>query len=157
MQLELRALMPEDEAAARGVIAAHYSGSRHHGRLLEQLGDVLRFEDPEYLALVAQVNGSAVGLVMFGTVAGALGVVKLHAVMGRDARALDALVAEVVGVCERSNERLIIAELPDDARFADAVASLRARGFAEEGRVPDYVCDGVAMQLLVRRSDTLSS
>jgi predicted GNAT superfamily acetyltransferase len=52
---------------------------------------------------------------------------------------------------ERSGERMIVCELPDDPPFTATAAALEASGYAEEGRVPDFVRDGVALRLLVQR------
>jgi predicted GNAT superfamily acetyltransferase len=62
-----------------------------------------------------------------------------------------ALVDAVRETCERSGERLVICELPNDPPFDVSAVALAARGFREEGRVEDLVRDGVALRLLVWR------
>jgi hypothetical protein len=64
---------------------------------------------------------------------------------------MSALVAGIAQVCESSGERLAVCELPDDAPWRASAAALVAGGYREEGRVPDYVCDGLALRLLVWR------
>jgi hypothetical protein len=152
--LELRALMPEDAGAARALVSGpEFGGTRYEPRLLEQLENALRFEDPEYMAVLAlsAPRADLVGLILFGTVAGARQVVKVHAVVGADREVLRALLEVVTDLAERSEERMIVCELPEDTPFARASEALRASGFAEEGRIPDFVRDGVAMRLLVWR------
>ena len=91
-----------------------------------------------------------VGLVLFGTVAGARSVVKVHGVVARERDTAIALLNAVLTASEHSGERMIVSELPDDTAFTIASEALEASGFAEEGRVPDFVRDGVALRLFVR-------
>lgn len=150
--LSLSPLMPGHAAAARAVVDASLAGTRYHARTEEQLDAALRFEDPEFLAVLALDVDDVVALALFGAVAGASRCTRLHALVGEDDEALDALAAAVVQVCADSGERLAVCELPDEARFASAHGALAAAGFAEEGRVEDYVADGVALRLLTWRA-----
>ena len=148
----LRPLMPDDAGDARACVSANFAGTRYQARALEQLDIALQFDDPEYMALLAS-SGDEVplrGLVLFGTVVGAKAVVKVHFVIGRELEAAVALIEAVRATSEHSGERMIVCELPDDAPLAMAAAALEAGGYAEEGRVPDFVTDGVALRLLVR-------
>jgi hypothetical protein len=149
--LALRPLMPKDEPAARDLIERSFSGTRYLARLREQLDAALQFEDPEYLAVLAEHDDVAVALALFGTVAGARGCTRLHVLAGHDRDALDALALGVVQVCAEAGERLIVAEVPDDATFAAGLASLEAARFRDEGRADDYVADVTALRLLVWR------
>ena len=45
--------MPEDARAARDTIVDHFRGTPYLARVLEVLDDALRFEDPEFLCLLA--------------------------------------------------------------------------------------------------------
>jgi hypothetical protein len=152
-EIELRPLMPEDADAARAVIVARLGGTRYEARALEQLDVALSFEDPEYMALLAAEPESRqlVGLVMFGGVAGAKQVTKLHVLLGHAAGSCAALAAAVRTVAAESGERMVVAEVPDDPVFRDQVAALRASDFDEEGRVDDFVADGVGLRFLVWR------
>jgi hypothetical protein len=149
--LELRALMPDDAGAARALVSEQFAGTRYRARALELLESALRFDDPEHMAILAFTEGEArlLGLVLFGTVTGARSVVKVHGVVAHEPAAARALLEAVRLASERSGERMIVCELPDDAPFAVASEALAATGFAEEGRVPDFVRDGVALRLLV--------
>lgn len=146
--------MPEDAAAAREVVVARLGGTRYDARTLEQLDVALSFEDPEYMGLLAAVPGSGrlVGLVLFGAVAGARSVTKLHALLGDDAGACAALASAVRAVASESGERMVVAEMADDAPFHTPVAALHGCGFDEEGRVNDFVADGVGLRFLVWRA-----
>jgi hypothetical protein len=144
--------MPDDADAARALIAERFDGTRYRARAVEMLDEALRFEDPEYMGLVA-LDGEPprlVGLILFGTVAGARSVVKVHGVVCRDVDVAVALLDGVRQASENSSERMIVCELPDDTPFAITAEALAASGYAEEGRVPDFVSDGVAMRLMVR-------
>ena len=152
MDLVLRALMPDDAADARACISAQLAGTRYQARALEQLDVALQFDDPEYMALLASgVDEIPLrGLVLFGTVAGARGVVKVHVVIGREVETSVAMFEAVRATSEHSGERMIVCELPDDTPMAMASAALEAAGYVEAGRVPDFVIDGIALRLLVR-------
>ena len=145
--------MPTDAGAAQRVIANVFRGSPYLPRVLEVLESALRFEDPEYLCLLAASGAEAApdGLVLFGTILGARLATKVHAVVSVDPRVQLALVDAVRETCVRSGERLVICELPHDRPFDVAAVALAARGFHEEGRVEDLVRDGVALRLLVWR------
>jgi hypothetical protein len=145
--------MPADAETAQRVIADVFRGSPYLARVLEMLESALRFEDPEYLCLLAASGAEAApdGLVLFGTILGARLATKVHAVVSLDPRVQLALVDVVRETCARSGERLVICELPHDRPFDVAAVALAARGFHEEGCVEDLVRDGVALRLLVWR------
>jgi hypothetical protein len=149
----VRPLMPADAEAAQRVIADVFRGSPYLARVIEVLESALHFEDPEYLCLLAAPRADAApeGLVLFGTILGARLATKVHAVVSVDPRVQLALVDAVRETCVRSGERLVICELPHDRPFDVTAVALAARGFHEEGRVEDFVCDGVALRLLVWR------
>ena len=150
--------MPEDAHAARETVIEHFRGTPYLARLLAVLDDALRFDDPEFLCLLAAPGATdpPVGLVLFGTVLGARLVTKIHAVIAADPRVQVALLDAVRETCVRSGERLVVCELPHDAPFDVSGVALVARGFREEGRIDDLVRDGVALRLLVWRPEAQS-
>jgi hypothetical protein len=151
----VRPLMPEDADAARDAVVGQFRGTPYLTRTIEVLDSALRFEDPEYLCLLAAPGESAapVGLVLFGTVLGARLASKVHAVVASDPRIQVALLEAVRDTCVRSGERLVVCELPHDVPFEVTIVALLASGYREEGRIEDFVRDGVALQLLVWRPD----
>ena len=153
VEIELRPLMPEDADAARALVIARLGGTRYEARVREQLDVALSFEDPEYMALLAAAPDSdhLVGLSMFGAVAGAQHVTRLHALLGDDAGTCAALAMALRTVASDSGERMVVAEMPDDVVFRDPIEALRDSGFDEEGRVNDFVTDGVGLRFLVWR------
>lgn len=154
-ELVVRPLLPEDAAAAHRVLADAFRGTPYLGRAQEVLESALRFEDPEYLCLLAErsESGEALGLVLFGTVVGARLAAKVHYVTGTDPRVMLALLGAVRETCERSGERLVVCEIPRDTPFDVAAVALVASGYREEGRIEDFVRDGVALRILVWRCD----
>jgi len=155
----VRPLMPQDAETARATIVDQLRGTSYLARILEVLHTALRFEDPEYLCLLAAPgeDDAPSGLVLFGTVLGARLATKVHAVVALDPRVQFALIDAVRETCVRSGERLVICELPHDAPFDVTAVALLASGYREEGRVEDFVRDGVALRLLVWRPDAVVS
>jgi hypothetical protein len=85
-ELVVRPLLPEDAAAAGAVLADAFRGTRYLARMQEVLESALRLDDPEFLCLLAEPDGSGrpTGLVLFGTVLGARLTAKVHVVAGPD-------------------------------------------------------------------------
>ena len=151
--------MPEDATAARAAVVDQFRGTPYLERMLEVLASALRFEDPEYLCLLAAASETSPpnGMVLFGTVLGARLATKVHAVVSPDPRVQLALLDAVREIAVRSGERLVVCELPHDVPFDIAAVALAASGYQEEGRIEDFVRDGVALRLLVWRPDPASS
>lgn len=84
-------------------------------------------------------------LLLYGAVAGASGVVKIHFLVSPDATTTCSLVGSL-------DARLLVAEIPADPPYSAMSSSLRDAGFVEEGCIADYVGDGVGLTLLVRRT-----
>ena len=145
--------MPEDADAARATVVDQFRGTPYLARMLEVLDSAQRFDDPEFLCLLAgpAESGAIDGLVLFGTVLGARLATKVHAVVAPDPRVQLALLDVVREACVRSLERLVVCELPHDTPFDVAAVALVASGYREEGRIDDFVRDGVALRLLVWR------
>jgi hypothetical protein len=149
----VRPLMPEDARSAHVLLERAFRGTAYLARLREVLDDALRFEDPEYLCLLAESERESVleGLVLFGTILGARLATRVHAVAAVDPRVQLALLDAVRETCVRSGERLVVCELPHDTPFDLTGIALVARGYREEGRIEDFVRDGVALRLFVWR------
>jgi hypothetical protein len=153
--LVVRPLLPEDAAVARALLAVAFRGTPYLRRADEVLESALQFEDPEYLCLLAErsEDDEPVGLVLFGTIVGARLAAKVHVVTGTDPRVMLALLGAVRETCERSGERLVVCEIPRDTPFDVAAVALVASGYREEGRIEDFVRDGVALRIMVWRPD----
>ena len=151
----VRPLMPADAEPARVAVVDQFRATPYLTRTLEVLDSALRFEDPEYLCLLAAPGESdpPIGLVLFGTVLGARRATKVHAVVAPDPRVQLALLDAVRETCVRSGERLVVCELPHDLPFDVTAVGLVASGYREEGRIEDFVRDGVALRLFVWRPD----
>jgi hypothetical protein len=149
-EVAVRALQPDDAGAARALVVAQFAGTRYESRVLEQLEIALRGDDAECRALVAILPREACvrGLALYGTVAGAQGVVKLHVLAGDNRDALRVLALTVGD----AGARMIVCEIPDDAPFHVTSQVLRELGYGEAGRVADFVRDGVDLLLLTWRT-----
>ena len=150
--VRVRALQAADRAAAHALIARQFGGTRYAARMLEQV-TLARDAgaNEECTGLVATMSGTdaLAGLVLFGAVAGALQVVKVHAVCGENAPVLRALLSAACAACARA--RMMVCELPDDACFRLAHEVLAAGGFVSEGTVPAYFAEDVCALILVFR------
>jgi hypothetical protein len=148
-EVRIRALQPDDAGAARAVVSVQLAGTLYETRVLEQLDVAIGGNDAECRGIVAFEAREAVvvGLVLFGIVAGARGVVKVHALLGNDRVALRALAT---AVCN-ADVRMVVCEIADEPRFGVTVQLLRELGYTEEGRVADFIRDGVALLRLTWR------
>ena len=93
-------------------------------------------------------------LALFGLVAGAQDTWKLYSLLIAervDPRHVGgALVDAVVSRVSAERGRLLIAELPADPAIGKTLSLLRAKGFRQEGRIPDFFRDEVALLFLRR-------
>jgi L-amino acid N-acyltransferase YncA len=121
---------------------------------MELLQHAERRHDDEHRAVVIARDGTVVGLALFGMVAGAVGVSKVYtAVVAPSVSVTDVgerIIAAVIADSRRRGDRLVVAELPDDPVMGQTRALLSASGFAEEGRIPDYFRNGIALTLFRR-------
>jgi L-amino acid N-acyltransferase YncA len=110
--------------------------------------------DEEHRALVIERDGTVAALALFGTVAGATGVQKLHvAVLAPSVSSEDVgqrIVRAMLDEARGEGARLVVAELPEDPAMGQVRALLASEGFEEEARVPDFYREGVALTLLRR-------
>jgi hypothetical protein len=146
MEVKVRALRGSDVPTARALVSAQFVGTPYELRFLEQLELATTGDDPECRALVAGDEPRA--LVLFGSVAGANGVVKLHALAGDDGNALRALATAV----RDADARLVVCEIADDAPFDVTGRILGELGFEKAGRVADFFRDGVDLVVFSYRS-----
>ncbi|MES2177579.1 MAG: hypothetical protein V4550_06905 [Gemmatimonadota bacterium] len=137
--MSARPLAQSDAAGARVLIEAQFNGTRYLARLLEQLDAALTGDDPEYCGLIADDGG----LILYGPLAGAVGVVKLHAIVGDAEDVLHGVITD--------DARMIVCEIPYDAPFQAASETLLRRGFIREGRVDAWFSDEIALDILVYR------
>ena len=123
-------------------------------RAMEVLQLAERGHDHEHRALVIARDGTVAALALYGAVAGALGVSKLHAaVVAPSVSVADVgqrLVSAILDEARSEGARLVVAEMPDDPAIGQVRALLASVGFEEEARVPDFYRAGVALTLLRR-------
>jgi L-amino acid N-acyltransferase YncA len=151
-----RSLAPDDAVSARALVHAVLGASPYVARIAEVLARAERAQgsDREHRALIIARDGVVAGLALYGDVAGAEGVVRVHAALLREGpemesvgqRLMDALIDEARGI----HARLLIAELPDEPPLAPMMGLLLMNDFAEEARIPDFFRDGVALVVFRR-------
>lgn len=152
-----RALSADDHVAARVLLMGALGVTPYIDRAMEvlQLAERGAGRDDEHRALVIERDGTVAALALFGSVAGATGVQKLHAaVFVPSVSAEDVgqrMVRAVLDGARAEGARLVVAELPDDPAVGQVRALLASEGFEEEARVPDFYRDGVALTLLRRQ------
>ena len=149
----VRALRPADTIAARALVQRQFSGSRYCARLLEQVDLAVAAKDSEYAGLLGVDENEAIcGVALYGCVAGASGVLKIHALVGP---AFSPLVSALIVSDAGDKARLFLCELPDDASsFARAAEALHEAGFIRESRVPGFFADDIALDILTRRGNS---
>jgi GNAT superfamily N-acetyltransferase len=149
-----RPLSPDDHVPARVLLMGALGVTPYIDRAMEVLQRAERGHDTEHRALVIARDGTVAALALFGAVAGAVGVSRLHAAMVAPGVSLadvgQRIVAAVLDITRREGGRLVVAELPDDPAIGQVRALLTSVGFEEEARVPDFYRDGVALTLLRR-------
>ena len=122
-------------------------------RALELLKAAER-DDPETKALIIERDGTVAALALFGPVSGAQDTWKLATfLLSERVEARDighALLDAVVDVATKAGGRLLTAELPADPVIGRTLTLLRANGFKQDGKIPDYFRDGVALLFLRR-------
>jgi ribosomal protein S18 acetylase RimI-like enzyme len=148
-----RPLTPADGEASRALVLGAIGVTPYVDRVLELLAAAER-GDPEAHALVIERDGTVAAMALFGPVAGASGTWHLSMLLIAprvDVRVIGTAITEgVVSAVRDANGRLIVAELPGDPVIGGALSLLRANGFRQEGRIPDFFRDGVAMLFLRR-------
>jgi len=151
-----RPLSPDDHVAARVLLMGALGVTPYIDRAMEvlQLAERGAGRDDEHRALVIARDGTVAALALFGAVAGAAGVKKLHAaVLAPSVSPTDVgerILRAVLDEARDEGARFVVAEMPDDPVMGQIRALLSSVGFEEEARVPDFYRDGVALTLLRR-------
>jgi hypothetical protein len=149
-----RPLSIDDHVPTRVLLMGALGVTPYVDRALEVLQRAERGHDVEHRAIVIARDGTVAALALFGLVAGAIGVSKLHAALVAPSVSVEEvgerIVSAVLDTARREGGRLMIAELPDDPVMGQVRALLASVGFEEEARVPDFYRDGVGLTLLRR-------
>ena len=150
----LRSLREDDVAAALTILRGAVPVSSH-AALVSVVESAAFAPSPEQRGLVAEVDGAPVAIAVYGEFAGAAGAGRLHLLAVAEHHRRHGLGALLLGrIAEELSARatrFILAELPDERpALDDYFAFLRASGFTEESRIPDFYRDGVAMVFLRR-------
>jgi ribosomal protein S18 acetylase RimI-like enzyme len=124
------------------------------GRVAELLPLAVAGTSDQIRAFGAWRDEALAGFALFGMIAGAQGAVAIHAVIvAAEVRRqhIGAALMHWIGdyVIDRG-ARLVVSEVPTSAALAVYRRFLARCGFEEEGRIDDYIADGVALAILRR-------
>lgn len=148
-----RSLVASDAGRARALISGVLDGTPYAARTRELLAAAGR-GDPETRALVIERDGVVLALAIFGPIAGTRDGWELSALLiapgDEAATAGRALVDAVLEAARAARGRFVLAEMPADPVLGTSLTVLRKRGFRQEGRIPDFYRDGVALLFLRR-------
>ena len=148
-----RPLSPGDAEPVRALVLSTLGITPYVDRVLELLAEAER-GDTDTSALAIERDGTVAALALFGEITPSNGVWKLHTLLLSEqvnAREiggvmLDALVARLRTLGAKS----LLAELPADPAIGRTLTLLRARSFRQEGRIPHFFRDDVALLVLRR-------
>jgi ribosomal protein S18 acetylase RimI-like enzyme len=150
----LRPLTARDAPAARALADAVLADAPYDDQLRGAIDRVLASRTDEYRALVAVADTALAGLLVFGETAGARGAGHIYFVaVDASTRRRGIATALAEAACRDLTERgarFVIIEMPDDPRLAGARLAAEQASFREEGRIADYVSDGMSLLLLRR-------
>ena len=148
-----RPLAPDDLEPVRALVWGALGVTPYVDRVMELLA-AAEHGDPESRALVIERDGTVAALALYGPVAGAADAWKLSILLTaphvapRDVGR--AILDAVIDAVRRDGARLLVAELPADAALGRSLSLLRANGFDQEARIPDFYREGVALLFLRR-------
>lgn len=149
-----RPLTAGDAEAARALVWGALGITPYVDRIIELLAAAER-GDPESRALVMERDGTVAALALFGPVGGAAGAWQLDMILLAprvELREVGRVIIEsVVEIARTAGGRLLVAELPADAVLGRTLSLLRANGFRQEGRIPDFFREGVGLLFLRRQ------
>lgn len=148
-----RPLTPADAEPVRQLILANLGITPYVDRVLELLVEAER-GDSDTHALAMERDGTVAALALFGEIAGSNRIWKLHTVLLIEhVEPREVGNAMIAGVCDRVRALgggTLLAELPADPVYGRTLTVLRANRFRQEGRIPDFFRDGVALLFLRR-------
>jgi hypothetical protein len=148
-----RPITVSDGEGIRALVHASLGVTPYVDRVIELVVMAER-GDPDVQSLVIERDGTVAAMSLFGPVAGAQGTWKLHALLLAERveprKVGGAVVEAVVAAVRAAGARLLTAELPGDPALGKVLSLLRASGFKQEGRIPDFFRDEVALLFLRR-------
>jgi L-amino acid N-acyltransferase YncA len=148
-----RPIAPEDAAGAHQLLVSRLGVTPYIDRAVEILEIAERGGgDAENRAYVVARDKTVAGLGLFGSVAGTEAAFRLHVLVveSLDGDVGERLLDAIVGAVLDSGGRFLIAELADEPALAATIGLLRAQGFEDVARIPDYFRDGVSLVILRR-------
>jgi len=108
-------------------------------------------EEHQGLVVVDDASGDVRGLLVYGEVAGAADVFKVHLLAGLAVTEFVELLDAMTRVRDVARWRMLVCEMGEDADGGTAGEALRLCAFSKEACIPDLFAPGVALNVLVRR------
>ena len=153
----MRQLDARDVPAAARLLDETLAATPYVERAREILHAAMTTDAEWQLAVAVETpfaSGALAALAAFGPVHGAQAVWRLgYLVFAGSAAGHDVarqIITHVVQTTLQAGARMLVAEWPADEAIGFALSSLRANGFRQDARIPDFYRDGVA-QLFLRR------
>lgn len=148
-----RPIVSGDAASVRALVLACLGVTPYIDREMELVALAER-ADPEVRSLVIERDGTVAALALFGPVAGTQGTWKMYSLLIADRveprQIGGAMIEAVVAAVRAERGRLLTAELPADPALGKSLTLLRTHAFKQEGRIPDFFRDEVALLFLRR-------
>jgi hypothetical protein len=148
-----RPIAPGDAPGVRALVLASLGVTPYVDREMELVALAER-GDPEVRSLLIERDGTVAALALFGPVAGAQGTWKIYSLLLAERieprQVGGAMIDAIVAVVHAEQGRLLTAEMPADPVVGKALTLLRTKGFRQEGRIPDFFRDEVALLFLRR-------
>jgi ribosomal protein S18 acetylase RimI-like enzyme len=151
----VRPATPHDRPAVTALVRQTTAQGPYSDAVAYYLRRAFDVGDEEARVLVSDVESAIVGAAIYGRVAGAIGIGRLHFVgvsgevrrVGIGSSLCHAAIAKLVSAEARS----VIVEMPDDSDFRPGHSLLERCGLSIVARVSDYYRDGVDLLVLERR------
>ena len=148
-----RPIAPPDAEGVRALVLASLGVTPYVDREMELVALAER-GDPEVASLIVERDGTVAALALFGPVAGAQHTWKLYSLLLAERvdprRMGGTMIDAVIAAVKKAGARMLMAELPADPAIGKVISLLRANGFKQEGRIPDFFRDDVALLFLRR-------
>ena len=152
--IKLRPLRRDDATGVHALVMEEINRSPYGGGPLAALDRALDGKGPEYQGIAAIEDARIVGVVIYGTTAGAEGAGRLYLVaidQGTRMRGIATTLVEAAAhALGGEGARFVTVEIPDDPTLGAARSLLDRCGFRVEASVAEYVRAGVGLVILRR-------
>ena len=153
-EIGIRDLQTADADAVRALALAAAGDTAYAANMSAAIETAIAAYDPDARAAVAITGNQLIGLILYGSIAGAVGTGRVHLVITspnhRRRGVATSLLQTSITRLAADGTRVIFVELPDDPALAPGKRLLLRAGFRVDATVPDYFRDGVDLTILRR-------